>query len=125
TIVEYIRRPFGLFPEPSAMSSSLAPWVVLWLAEAAGVLRLREEPGRWRRALFVTAAVSALALILLSRSGHSMILVSALMVVAAMWFVQARATLGTAIRLALAFCVVLPAMLYFGAMAMSNRLDVD
>ena len=45
TIVQYIRRPFGLFPEPSAMSSSLTPWVVLWLAEAAGVLRLRQAQG--------------------------------------------------------------------------------
>jgi hypothetical protein len=125
TIVQYIRRPFGLFPEPSAMSSSLAPWVVLWLAEAAGVVRLRQAPGRLRRALYVTAAVSALALILLSRSGHAMVLMAALLVIAATWLVRARATPRTAVALLAAFCVVLPAMFYFGIVAMSDRFDLN
>jgi hypothetical protein len=30
--VQYMRRPFGLFPEPSAMSASIGPWLVVSFA---------------------------------------------------------------------------------------------
>ena len=41
-IARYVQRPFGLFPEPSAMSASLAPWVLMLLALAFNLLRLRD-----------------------------------------------------------------------------------
>jgi hypothetical protein len=75
--------------------------------------------------VFVTAAVSALALILLSRSGHSMVLMAALLAVAITWFVRARATPGTAAAVLTASCVVLPAMFYFGVVAMADRIGLD
>ncbi len=48
-IANYIQRPFGLFSEPSAMAASLAPWILLWVAEACGIVRLISEPSRKQR----------------------------------------------------------------------------
>jgi hypothetical protein len=49
TIARYTQRPFGLFPEASAMSSSLAPWVLFWAAMFCGLVRLKRQPARRRR----------------------------------------------------------------------------
>ena len=78
-IATYIQRPFGLFPEPSAMSSSLAPWVLLWLAEMAGLVRFPSVSRPLHRVLFVSAAAGGLLLIVLSRSGHAMVTVAGAM----------------------------------------------
>src|SRR5207237_1432836 len=44
-LARYNRRPFGIFPEPSAMSASLAPWVILWASYLCGVVA-GQPPGR-------------------------------------------------------------------------------
>lgn len=65
----YVKRPFGLFPEPSAMSASIGPWLVLVL----GILlypRLRHRMTRGTGTLLLVAAVSGVALMIVSRSGY-------------------------------------------------------
>jgi hypothetical protein len=100
-IAKYIQRPFGIFPEPSAMASSLAPWLVFWVAELCGVVRLRNVLARWQRWLFGAAATGSLVLIILSSSGHMLITSAALLLVGILWFRKLRATRHT-------FAVVLP-----------------
>lgn len=66
----YIRRPFGLFPEPSAMVSSLGPWLILLM----GLLLHRDIRsrlpglGRWLVALALAGGVP---LLLGARSGYA------------------------------------------------------
>jgi hypothetical protein len=122
TIARYTRRPFGLFPEPSAMASCLAPWVLFWAAELAGVVRLRREPAAWQRALFGAAAAGGLGLILLSQSGHGAVTVVGLLLIVAVWFVRCRATAGAFALIAALSCVLLPAVLWFAAVSLSGRL---
>lgn len=66
----YIRRPFGLFPEPSAMVSSLGPWLILLL----GLMMRRDD--RWRMPVLVRwcaglALVCGVPLLLGARSGYA------------------------------------------------------
>jgi hypothetical protein len=122
TIARYIRRPFGLFPEPSAMSSSLAPWVLFWAAEWCGILRLRREPARWQRALFAVAAAGGLGLIILSQSGHAAVTLAAVLMFAAVWFVRRRATPGAYLAIVFAIGVVLPAVVWFAIESLSSRV---
>jgi hypothetical protein len=122
TIARYIRRPFGLFPEPSAMSSSLAPWVLFWAAEWCGILRLRREPARWQRALFAAAAAGGLGLIILSQSGHAAVTLAAVLVFAAVWFARRRATAGSYLAIVLAVVVVLPVVIWFAIESLSSRV---
>ena len=78
----YIKRPCGLFPEPSAMAASLGPWTVL----LAGLLLdpgLRRRLG-WRRAWSVIPPVACGCLLLaLSESGSTFALMAALLVICA------------------------------------------
>jgi len=77
-LAQYEQRPFGLFPEPSAMSSCLAPWIVLWVAQCSGAVWLNGDMAHWRRTLYAAAAIGGLALLLASRSGNAVVLVAAL-----------------------------------------------
>lgn len=66
----YIRRPFGLFPEPSAMVSSLGPWLILLL----GLTLHRDD--RWRipavlRWVVALALICGVPLLLGARSGYA------------------------------------------------------
>lgn len=68
--VQYIRRPFGLFPEPSAAAASLGPWVVLLLAGATGhVLPALGRLQARARCVCAAAAAAALWLIIAGESG--------------------------------------------------------
>jgi hypothetical protein len=122
-IARYIQRPFGLFPEPSAMSSSLAPWVLLWLAEAFGVVRFRQEPRRWHRALFVAAAAGALLLIVLSRSGHAMVTVAGAVLVFLLWFKNSASSARTYALLLLVLGILLPGLFWLTANALYERVN--
>lgn len=124
-IVEYIRRPFGLFPEPSAMSSSLAPWVLFWTAEAFGLVHLRQAPARWQRALFAVAATGALGLILASRSGHGAVLLAGLAVLAVAWLLRSPATPENLLKIVLVFVVALPLAVWLGAAALGDRVGAS
>ena len=122
TIANYIQRPFGIFPEPSAMSSSLAPFIVFWIAQLCGLVRLKRDPATWQRVLFAGAAAGGLLLIIISRSGHTFVTLAAVVVLAALWLLNCRANLRTYLIILAFGCVVLPAVLWFGAEAMTDRL---
>jgi hypothetical protein len=122
TISHWVQRPFGIFPEPSAMSSSLAPWPIFWFAEAAGIVRLRRRPAPWQRTLFLTAAVLALALIILSRSGHTAITMVAVIVLVTIWFFRCRATPGAFAAIVGVFGIALPVVLYFAITQLGERI---
>jgi hypothetical protein len=77
----YVKRPFGLFPEPSAMAASLGPWLVLM----AGLLlypKLRYRMTRGTRALLVSAAILGVLLILIAQSGYTVWLLASLLLMA-------------------------------------------
>lgn len=121
-IARYVRRPFGLFPEPSAMAASLAPWVLFWTAERLGLVRLRQTPARWQRALFAAAAAGGLGLIILSQSGHAGVTLACLVLLVVAWLRRCRATVGTYVTLVMLLGVALPCALYFGSEALGERL---
>lgn len=120
-IARYIQRPFGLFPEPSAMSSCLAPWVLLWLANVSGLLRFNREPKTWHRVLFSVAALGGLLLIVLSRSGHAMFVVAGAAVLFLAWLKKAPSGAKTYAVLVLVAGVALPAIVWLTASAMQER----
>jgi len=121
-IAKYQQRPFGLFPEPSAMSSSLAPWVLLWVGEFLGLIQLQQRPSRGQRALFTIAGAGGLGLMILSQSGHTAITLAALLLLAGIWFSRSRATLQNYLAVALAFCIALPTVIALGLIALSSRV---
>lgn len=121
-IATYIQRPFGLFPEPSAMSSSLAPWVLLWLAEAFGLVRLSRRPSPPHRALFLAAAVGGMLLIVLSRSGHAMVTVAGALVLFGMWVGRASSSVRSYGLLLLVLGVLLPGLLWLTVNSLHERV---
>jgi hypothetical protein len=77
----YIKRPFGLFSEPSAMAASIGPWLIL----IAGVLlypKLRQGMTRGALTQLSLAVVCGVGLIILSRSGFTVYLLAGLVLVA-------------------------------------------
>lgn len=76
----YVKRPFGLFPEPSAMAASIGPWLIL----AAGLLlypKLRQSMTRGAIAQLLLALVCGASLIILSSSGFTVWLLASLFLV--------------------------------------------
>lgn len=122
TIVRYIQRPFGLFPEPSAMSSSLAPWVLFWMAELFGLIRLRHPPTRTQRVVFFVAAVGSLTVIILSRSGHAMITLAVAALFAAIWMVRSRATFRSFLAILGVCGIALPLLVFVLVQSLSVRM---
>jgi hypothetical protein len=122
TIARYTQRPFGLFPEPSAMSSSLAPWVLFYAAHFCGVIKLARRPARWQGTLFAAAAAGGLGLIILSQSGHAAVTLAALLLFAMAWFMRCGATLRTYLAIVAVLGVVLPVVLWFAALSLGNRV---
>jgi hypothetical protein len=121
-IAKYTQRPFGIFPEPSAMSSSLAPWVLFFVAELCGIVQLKQRPQKWQQVLFAAAAAGGLGLIILSQSGHAAVTVAAVLVMSAIWFSRSAATPRTFGVIVVGLGIVLPAVLWFAALALSNRV---
>ncbi len=123
TIATYIQRPFGLFPEPSAMSSSLAPWVLFITAELCGVVQLRERPSRWRRILFAASAIGGLVLIILSGSGHTMITLAGLSVIGLLGLRKLRVTPRTVAIFLPTAGILLPLLVWMTVTIMANRIE--
>lgn len=121
-IVRYIQRPFGLFPEPSAMSSSLSPWILIWIAEMCGLLKFAARPARWQRILFKLAALGGLALIISSRSGHAMATLAAVLLFGVAWIVRARATPRNFMIMVGVFGIVLPLVVWLTLLALGDRV---
>lgn len=124
-IARYTQRPFGIFPEPSAMSCSLAPWVLFWFAQLFGVVRLRQTPAGWQRIVFAVAAVAGIGLIILSRSGHTLVTLAAILLFALVWLLRCKATFETYLKLVLSFGAVLPTGLWLATVALSDRTSVE
>jgi hypothetical protein len=122
TIARWIQRPFGIFPEPSAMSCSLAPFVLFFAAVVLNVARMKNPPSQWQRALFALAAAGGLGLIIVSRSGHAVATVAAMTLLMVIWMVRARATAKTYFLLLSLFCIILPLVLVFAIDALSSRV---
>lgn len=77
----YVKRAFGFFPEPSAMSASIGPWLVLMV----GLLMypgLLDGITAKTKALLWAALILGLALIMTSQSGFMLPLMASLLVVA-------------------------------------------
>ena len=75
----YIKRPCGLFPEPSAMAASLGPWLVLlcgWLAGSAPGM----PAGRRARRLTAAAVAGGFLLLAASRSGSALAVMAGVLV---------------------------------------------
>lgn len=122
-IARYIQRPFGLFPEPSAMSSSITPFVILLAALTADLVRLPVvAPRPWQKLLFAAAAAGGTALVIVSRSGHLAFLMVGLAVVAAGWARRARVRQADVLVLAAGLLVVLPAVAWFASTSLGDRL---
>ena len=122
TISRYIQRPFGLFPEPSAMSSSLAPWVLIFVALLTGMLRLPQGLTRGHRVLFSAAAIGGLGLIIISRSGLAAALLVGLIPLFFIWFIRARANGATFALLTVGVLVALPLIIWSSSNAIGDRL---
>jgi hypothetical protein len=77
TYVEYVKRPFGLFAEPSAMAACLGPWLVIVTA-ALFAPAPADAPARsrGRTALLAAALAAGLALVVASKSGLSAVVVA-------------------------------------------------
>jgi len=66
TYAEYVKRPFGLFAEPSAMAACVGPWLV---AIARAVFSRSGGGSRPRTLVLALALVSGLWLVVASKSG--------------------------------------------------------
>jgi hypothetical protein len=122
-LARWEQRPFGLFPEPSAMSSSIGPFVILFAAICFDLVKLRQAPVEWQRYLFATASVAGTGLIIVSRSGHAAPTVAAIALLLVIWLAQARATFKTYAIAGLVFGVAMPIALLFAYNAMSARMS--
>ena len=123
TIVRWVRRPFGLFPEPSAMAASLAPWVVIWGAILSGQVYLRQYPSRAQRLLFAGAAAGSVLLIIFSRSGHTVFTLLAVFGLAMGWLRRARAGPGSYALMLLMFAVLIPGLIYLASSSLGARMS--
>lgn len=83
----YVKRPFGLFPEPSAMAAAIGPWTLflLWWG-------LRPRQGYRRFALL--GAACGLVLILLSQSLYAVFLLPAAVLLLVVQRQQSDRSLG-------------------------------
>lgn len=88
----YIKRPCGVFPEPSAMAASLGPWLVL----LTGLLldpALARRTG-WKSGNAAFAVAGGFLLIALSRSGCTFAIMAAVLALCAARFKSQIASFG-------------------------------
>lgn len=127
TWVQYIRRPFGLFPEPSAMAAALVPWLVV----LTGLVLYPDispiKPGRVLKALMLAALSGGVWLVIWSRSGFIVPMIVILAAVATPRAIKAisefyivRRLAFVAISVAAIWMVIVFAQSQFG-----NRLETS
>ena len=121
TIARYIQRPFGIFPEPSAMSSSLAPFVILWFGEMCGLVRFKRNPSNFQRILFSCGMLGSLMLIIISRSGHTAVTLLPIAIFSLLWLKNCKFT-SKHITVLMLGLVVVSIVGYMGYEALSDRL---
>jgi hypothetical protein len=94
-LATYIQRPFGLFPEPSAMAACVGPWVIILWSDVFSMMHLPRSVLRGR-AVTLFAAAGGTALVVASRSGHSIVLVVLIGIMAAIHVLRARSIADSA-----------------------------
>jgi hypothetical protein len=122
----YVKRPFGMFPEPSAMAASISPWLVL----IVGLLlypKLRHGMIRGLKVQLLLAAVGGVALILLSSSGFTVWLLISLLLVGlpALKDRVLRLHRPGSLLAMIAFVLVGVALVYFSLAHVGSRLDIQ
>ena len=126
TYALYIKRPFGVFPEPSAMAASIGPWIVFIVAMLI-YPKLRRGMPRGLRVQLLLAAVGGVALILLSSSGFTVWLLISLLL-AGLPALKDRLLrlhrLGSWFVL-ITFVMVGVALVYFSLANVGSRLDIQ
>lgn len=90
TVALYIQRPFGLFPEPSAMATSIGPWLLLFFAYSLNLLPFRStlKSEKWTMLCVTSAFIGGVWLLFTSRSGAALIISPALLVFFAMFLLK-------------------------------------
>jgi hypothetical protein len=107
----YIKRPCGLFPEPSAMGASLGPWLVL-LSGLVLDPRLGSGLG-WRGGRKANLALGlGFVLLTLSRSGSTFPTMGAVLVIAAATTLSRRTGPGRFLLPVLVFAAVVASLGY-------------
>ena len=105
TFARYIKRPCGLFPEPSAMAASLGPWLVVLsglIIEPNLAARVGWKMGR----LAPLALAGGFLLLALSRSGSTFATMAAVVAVALPRLMSRARTSGLARFAKLAFVLL-------------------
>lgn len=122
TYAEYVKRPFGLFAEPSAMAACVGPWLVLI---ARAVLSPSGGGSRPRTVVLALALASGIWLVVASRSGMSAPIVAATALTAlAAAFARRRRSIATrAAALVLGGAIALGATMWLTKNA-SSRFDL-
>lgn len=92
TYVEYVKRPFGLFAEPSAMAASIGPWLVLL---TTALFSRRAGRSRARTLLLALALGSGLWLVVASKTGLSAPIVGGSAIAALASALSWRRSVGT------------------------------
>lgn len=105
TYVAWVRRPFGLFAEPSAMAACVGPWLVV----LSSVIFARSGAAipRWRRGVLVAALASGLTLVVASESGLAVATVAGA-AVPALWaaFTARRSVVARGAALVVSLAIV-------------------
>ena len=123
-IARWSKRPFGVFPEPSAMAASVTPFVLLWLAVSLQIVRTRFAVPRMRHLLFQAAAAAGLLLMLAARSGHAVVALLGVAVLLLQWALRARLTARNLRRVVL-IALGLPFLLWYGGSQLVERAGAD
>jgi hypothetical protein len=122
TYAEYVKRPFGLFAEPSAMAACIGPWLVLI---ARAVFSPSGGGSRPRTVVLALALASGIWLVVASKSGMSAPIVAATALTAlATAFARRRRSIATrAAALLLGGAIALGATMWLTKNA-SSRFDL-
>jgi hypothetical protein len=104
------------------MSASLSPWLLVWMALLTGAVKIRQHMSSRYRALFAAAAAGATVLMIVSRSGQTAVTMVAVLGLAALWMLRARATPRSTGIVVAALAIVLPVVLWLAAKSVGDRL---
>jgi hypothetical protein len=122
----YVKRPFGMFPEPSAMAASLGPWLILLVGL---LLYPKLRPGMTRGTLVqvLLAVVCGVGLIIMSSSGYTVCLLAGLLLVALPYLKDRilRLYRPGSLLLLITLVVVGAALVVVSATYVGSRLDVQ
>jgi hypothetical protein len=127
----YVKRPFGFFPEPSAMAASIGPWLILIVGLLlypklrGGITRVGITRGTLIQ-LFV-AVVCGVGLIIVSSSGFTLFLLTGLLLVALPYLKDRVLRLYRPGNLFLIVALVLvgTALVVFSVSYVGSRIDVQ